>query len=136
MLLAGTLSKLEDYSFSIFPWLWAEFQNALRKTRRVVISGYGFKDAGLNARLKSWLLHFPTARILVIHHNPSALVEDTRQEKVDAVCNFFRGVTPMELNEQNLQTTGRITFRRLRFEEASTPKWCGSISEFLDEDRP
>lgn len=44
LILAGTISKLEDYNYSVFPWLWAEFQNSLRNTRRLVVSGYGFKD--------------------------------------------------------------------------------------------
>lgn len=90
VLLAGTSNKLEAYSFYLFPWIWAEFQFQLLKTRRIICSGYGFKDFGVNSRLLGWLQSFPDSRILIIHPDPDKLIDECKASPIGIIRHFFR----------------------------------------------
>lgn len=132
-LLAGTVSKLEAYNFSIFPWLWAEFQNRLRLTRRIVVSGYGFKDIGVTVRLADWLDHYPDARMVIIHPEPAILMDETKNETLDGVARFFhRAIGTVCSPATETETSNvKIIFLPIRFEDASTTTWAPWLKRFL-----
>lgn len=73
MLLIGTFNKMLKYTTGIFIGLFYEFSRSLRKTSRLVVSGYSFGDKGVNTQIKEWLSSLPEARIIVIHPNPKRL---------------------------------------------------------------
>lgn len=132
-ILAGTSSKLEDYNFSVFPWLWAEFQNTLRKTRRIVVCGYGFHDVGLNTRLSNWLLMYPSARILVLHPDPLGLVTRTRKASIDTIATFFPAETTVIPSPSSScpKSNSQISIAKVSFEDASNEEWRSWILNFF-----
>ena len=134
-LLAGTVSKLESYNFSVFPWLWAEFQNVLRHTRRIVISGYGFKDIGVNVRLADWLDHYPNAQMVIIHPKPTALITETKKETLDGVVRFFdRATTTISASTDSAAVpNAKIILLPIKFEEASNTIWAPWLKLFLNQ---
>ncbi len=73
LLTIGTYNKLEDYNYGVFPHLLTCFQNLLYQTDKVVVSGYGFGDAGVNLRLFDWLGSEPSKQLVIIHPKPSEL---------------------------------------------------------------
>ena len=72
-ILAGTHNKLEDYSYSIYADLVAQYQRLLWTTDYVIICGYGFGDRGINSRLSNWLRLDIKNQIIVIHHDKEKL---------------------------------------------------------------
>ncbi len=93
--ISGSLNKLEDYTYQIYPWIWAEFQNQLSKTRRIICSGYGFKDLGVTSRIDGWLNVFPEARLLIIapdnaEGDSNGLIENCRKERIGNIGGFFK----------------------------------------------
>ena len=76
VILAGTHNKLEDYSYSIFSDLIAEYTRLLWTTDYVIICGYGFGDRGINSRLANWLRLDSKNQILVIHPKKKFLMDN------------------------------------------------------------
>jgi hypothetical protein len=134
-LLAGTISKLESYNFSIFPWLWAEFQNTLRLTRRIAVSGYGFKDIGVTIRLADWLDHYPDAQMVIIHPEPETLIDETRIETLDGVARFFHRdtITVSVPADDATNTNAKIIFLPIKFEDASNTTWAPWLKLFFSQ---
>lgn len=93
--LAGTFAKMEAYSYGIYPWIWAEFQNQLLHARRIICSGYGFKDLGVTSRLSNWLNTFPDAKLLIIAPfndtgEKDGLIEACQKDRIDVITSFFK----------------------------------------------
>jgi hypothetical protein len=132
-LLAGTVIKLESYNFSIFPWLWAEFQNRLRLTRRIVVSGYGFKDIGVTVRLADWLDHYSDARMVIIHPEPEGLIAETKNETLDGVARFFHRttITVSSPTDDAANLNAKIIFLPIKFEDASNTTWAPWLKLFI-----
>ena len=78
VILAGTHNKLEDYSYSIFSDLIAEYTRLLLTTDYVIICGYGFGDRGINSRLSNWLGLDSKNQIIVIHHEVEKLKDNIK----------------------------------------------------------
>lgn len=131
ILLSGTISKLEDYNYLLFPWLWAEFQNSLRQTRRVVVSGYGFKDLGVNTRLTDWLDHYPDARILILHPKPEDLMREVKGSPVAGVHGFFNRDCAVIRNPAGKERWARISLAAVGFENSMNDPWLALIDDFL-----
>ena len=127
------ISKLEDYNYLLFPWLWAEFQNALRITRRIVVCGYGFKDLGINSRLSDWLRHYGDARILVLHAKPDELRHDVSGSTLAGVQRFFDRWACADIDATTtLSHDKRILFGKTWFDASSQSNWPERIREFLN----
>lgn len=142
--IAGTLNKMEDYTFLHYPWIWAEFQNQLLQTRRIICSGYGFTDLGVTTRLSGWLKMFPDARLCIITPNPKApegLISACQNHTIDVVLNFFR--EPEEETEHGqlyeicstgtelMNSAARIIILDEKFEDAS--KHAAALRTFAYE---
>ena len=78
VILAGTHNKPEDYSYSIFSDLVAEYTRLLWTTDYVIICGYGFGDRGINSRLSNWLRLDSKNQILVIHPKGEKLKDNIK----------------------------------------------------------
>jgi hypothetical protein len=72
-ILAGTYNKIQDYTRGIFNWLYCEFRRQLRLANRLVVSGYGFGDYGINTAIWEWLYLNKENRIVIIHREPEEL---------------------------------------------------------------
>lgn len=71
VLLAGTFNKMLDYTASIFADLHCLFRETMRSSSRLIISGYGFGDKGINSQIIEWMYESTKRQICLIHPNPS-----------------------------------------------------------------
>ncbi|MGJ3243267.1 MAG: SIR2 family protein [Opitutales bacterium] len=55
LFLAGTFNKMFSYLNHVFLELHYRFHRALAEATRLVVSGYGFGDKGINNRIKDWM---------------------------------------------------------------------------------
>ena len=80
--LIGTFNKILQYTDEIYIDLHCRFSEVLRKTRRVIICGYGFGDKAINSQLVRWLYTDPDSEpkkyLVVVHRDPDKLRADAR----------------------------------------------------------
>jgi hypothetical protein len=87
--LSGSLNKLEDYTYQIYPWIWAAFQNQLLRTKRIICSGYGFMDLGVTSRLSGWLSAIEDTKLLILDPDPVSLVQRCQKHAISNIGGFF-----------------------------------------------
>jgi len=73
LFLAGTYNKTADYSNGIYKQLHCRFSKSLKKSARILVCGYGFRDRGINFQIIEWLYSSRRNRIVLIHPNPGEL---------------------------------------------------------------
>lgn len=73
MFLAGTFNKMLDYSAGIYADLHYHFYNSLRMTSILVVSGYSFRDKGINNQITNWINSSSDKKIIIIHPEPKRL---------------------------------------------------------------
>lgn len=78
MFLAGTVNKMLDYNSGVYADLHYQFYRSLKGTPILIVSGYGFRDKGINTRIVDWVYTSNKHRIIVIHPDQSALLESAR----------------------------------------------------------
>lgn len=78
MFLAGTFNKMLDYNSGVYSDLHYQFYRSLKRTPILIVSGYGFRDRGINTRIVDWVYASNRHRIIVIHPNQSALLRSAR----------------------------------------------------------
>lgn len=78
MFLAGTFNKMLDYSSGIYADLHYQFYKLLKNTTALIISGYSFRDRGINTRLIDWLYSDDSHRVIAIHPKPDELAFSAR----------------------------------------------------------
>lgn len=78
MFLAGTFNKMFQYTSGIYADLYCHFYRSLPHSQRLVVSGYGFGDKGINTRIAEWIYSAPDRRILLIHPEPENLKRSAR----------------------------------------------------------
>lgn len=71
LLLVGTHNKIAEYSSDVFADLHFVFRKRLRKTRVLVVAGYGFGDKGINTAILEWLYSDPKRSIIYVHPDPT-----------------------------------------------------------------
>lgn len=123
--LVGGANKLLDYNFSIYLHLFHEFQSRLYHTNRIVVSGYGFRDPGINVRLLGWVESNQANRLLVIHPKPEELRATVEKEWFD-----------LKHAESLFEFTNQTSFVPCRFEQATEPDFLKSIREHLEGGDP
>lgn len=74
-ILFGDYTKMEDYNYGIFPYLFSSFDRVLAATRKLLVCGYGFQDAGVSLRLFNELRYRPDVSVLLIHPEPRTLID-------------------------------------------------------------
>ncbi len=70
LLLLGTFNKMLDYTGGISADLFCLFRRILVQSRHLVVSGYSFRDKGVNRVLVEWLNHEPENTLVLVHQNP------------------------------------------------------------------
>ena len=78
IVLAGTFNKMLDYTAGIYTDLHYQFYNSLRMTSVMVVSGYSFRDRGINNRIIDWFYSSLNNRIVVIHPEQHKLKSGAR----------------------------------------------------------
>ena len=68
--LVGAHNKLLEYTGRIFNDLFCAFRSALSSADRLIVSGYGFRDKGVNQSIVEWLHESVERRLLLIHRDP------------------------------------------------------------------
>lgn len=71
--LTGTNNKLLDYTLDFYKILQNKFSEILSQNSKVLISGYGWNDIGVNKFLFSWIDSKPENTIILLHRNPEEL---------------------------------------------------------------
>jgi hypothetical protein len=69
-ILVGTINKMLSYSDGIYADLHWELDRVLRETRTLAVSGYGFRDTGINWRLIDWVFSSANWRMTIIDPSP------------------------------------------------------------------
>jgi hypothetical protein len=73
LILTGTFDKILAYETWVFPDQHLRFHEALRRSNRVIVIGYGFGDKAVNTRLISWLARARENTMIVAHGDPDDL---------------------------------------------------------------
>jgi hypothetical protein len=77
-ILIGTFNKMLDYLRDIYTPLFCLFYRQLSYAQRLVISGYGFGDQGINTRIIEWFYSSTDHKITIIHPAPEKLKRAAR----------------------------------------------------------
>lgn len=78
LILIGTFNKMLEYTRSIFNDMLCHFNRGMRCIDRLIISGYGFGDKGINSVLANWFSQNKNNRAVIIHHDPERLKKNAR----------------------------------------------------------
>lgn len=78
LMLIGSFNKVKEYTDGIFLYLFTRFYRTLSECDKLIISGYGFQDKGINSRITEWVYTNRNKRILIIDPHISELKEKSR----------------------------------------------------------
>jgi hypothetical protein len=76
--LLGTFNKIRDYFMRPYFDLMATFRRQMEKIDSVIVSGYSFRDKGVNAVLSQWMRAVARRKILILHANGEQCVAEAR----------------------------------------------------------
>lgn len=82
-ILVGTFNKMLNYLTYIFTALFCLFYHHLSNSQRMVISGYGFGDQGINTRIIEWYYSSSDHKITLIEPNFEDLKKRSRGAMLD-----------------------------------------------------
>lgn len=68
--LVGTTNKMHNYLYAEYLQLMMRFFEVLNESTCLIISGYGFGDRGITARIDEWFEGNSENRIVLIHKHP------------------------------------------------------------------
>ncbi len=74
----GSFNKLNEYSKGINFDLQCLLKNYLNSCNRLIISGYSFRDKGINSRIINWLFGNRNRKIIIVHKNGEELFQNAR----------------------------------------------------------
>lgn len=77
-ILIGTFNKLNEYTRGELFELQCKFWNVLESTNYLVVSGYSFRDQGINTKILNWLFKSNDRKILLIDPNLRQVVANSR----------------------------------------------------------
>jgi hypothetical protein len=66
------------YQHGIYADLHYRFHEILRRTDRIVMSGYGWGDVGISNQLERWLERSARQRIVLLHEDPESLLDRSK----------------------------------------------------------
>lgn len=76
--LLGTFNKIRDYFMRPYFDLMATFRRQMETIDSVIVSGYSFRDKGVNAVLTQWMRAVARRKILILHAEGEKCVTDAR----------------------------------------------------------
>lgn len=68
-ILTGTFNKILEYIREPFIGIFNAFARSLKEVKSLVVSGYSFRDKGVNSIIINWLDEQPDRKLVVIHPN-------------------------------------------------------------------
>ncbi|MDX9696824.1 MAG: SIR2 family protein [Bacteroidales bacterium] len=77
MFLIGTFNKMLNYLGDIYEILFDIFKKQILNSDLLIISGYGFNDKGINARISHFIKQ-PNKKIVIVHPNINELSKNAR----------------------------------------------------------
>jgi hypothetical protein len=111
-LIVGTFNKAMDYHRGVWADLYWWFEALLRRSRRVVVVGYGFGDQALNSALIRWMAKDDERQLFVGDLDPVAMLQRARAAARRQLAFWKERVT-------------------LHAGSASAPSMAAALSEFL-----
>jgi len=78
LILVGTFNKMWQYTHNIYAELFCRFYNTLKDADSLLISGYGFHDKGINARIIEWFYSAPHRKLVVVDPRASTIKDSAR----------------------------------------------------------
>jgi hypothetical protein len=72
-ILTGTFNKILQYGSGIYADQHFRFHESLAASDVLVVTGYGFRDKAVNARIVAWAERPGDRRMVVVHASPGAL---------------------------------------------------------------
>lgn len=72
--LTGVGNKINSYNSGIYAEMMFRLHEALKTERQIIMSGYGWADQGINARLIDWLSKDRKRKIFLLHERPEEFV--------------------------------------------------------------
>lgn len=109
------IDKIVSYSTGIFGQQVAWFRRSLEQTNRVLCSGYGWRDEGMNDLLFEWLYAAADNKLVILHDGKS--IE----------TNLLTPPSPWVFRYHDLQSSDKLRV---------IPKWlccCKDASEIVDK---
>jgi len=76
--LTGVYNKMLKYGFGIIAEMHYRFHEVLHdpEVQFIIMSGYGWNDRGMNARLMEWMLSDNNKHIILLHENPEISIKE------------------------------------------------------------
>lgn len=103
MFLAGTFNKMLDYDSGVYADLHYQFYRSLKETPILIVSGYGFRDKGVNRKIVEWFYSSNKHRIIIIHPNESTLLASARESIANKLDEWLKtrrvGIIPKPIEE-------------------------------------
>ena len=72
-------NKFISYNSGIYAEMLHAFHQSLANNDTMVMSGYGWGDLGINLRIETWLDQSPARRLILLHENPTELMDRSLQ---------------------------------------------------------
>ncbi|MBW4890725.1 SIR2 family protein [Mucilaginibacter sp. HMF5004] len=77
-LLIGSFNKMIGYLGGVFESLYDEYRKTLTQSSKLIVSGYGFGDKGINSKLSLWLNLDSAVQMIIIHPSKIDLIKYSR----------------------------------------------------------
>lgn len=74
--LSGGRKEL-TYNYGLFADMYDALTGAMRNTKTILMSGFGWSDVGVSYRLRTWLDRDPNRKIILLHENPEDIRLDS-----------------------------------------------------------
>lgn len=78
--LTGTYNKIFHYSQGIFAEMHYWLHRLLKEHNVIIMSGYGWNDWGINARLIGWILSSLDKRLFLLYENPEVEINEKSRD--------------------------------------------------------
>jgi hypothetical protein len=87
-ILIGTFNKMLGYLAGVYEILFDQLKSTILESEYIIISGYGFGDKGINARLTNWLFSSQARKMILVHPDRETLISNSRGSFKINIMNF------------------------------------------------
>lgn len=71
------INKSVSYNRGIYADIHFRFQEQLRKSNRMIMSGYGWGDTAINFQIENWLDRDRSHKLVLLHQHPDELLDNS-----------------------------------------------------------
>ncbi len=76
--ITGMDNKMLSYTYGIIADMYYVFLDSMRSIDYLIMSGYGWNDRGINARLRDWLNSSSHKKLILLHERPNKIRDDSK----------------------------------------------------------